>query len=138
MRNRHGVFGSVFLAAALLLAAGCYVQAAPGPQAVPVQPAQTTGTATLIINNLSAEPIHYIYMSLSADTNWGHDLLGQTTVLEPGAAFTLTGIVPGTWDVKVVDRTGNCKVIQGQPFGTGTYTLDVDSLDWFAEGACPL
>jgi len=138
VRNLHRVSKSVFLAAALLLAAGCYVQAAPGPQPVPVQPGQTAGTATLIINNLSAEPIHYVYMSLSSDTNWGPDLLGESTVLQSGASFTLTGIVPGTWDVKVVDSSGNCKVIQGQPFGVGTYTLDVDSVDWFANGACPL
>ena len=138
MRNRHRVFGSVFLAAALLLAAGCYVQAAPGPQAVPVQPAQTAGTATLIINNLTGDYIDYIRMSPSASQTWGPDLLGQSTRLQAGASFTLTGIAPGTWDVRVENANHQCKVIQGQPFGVGTYQLDVDSVGWSEPGGCPL
>ena len=134
MRTLHRVLGVVSLTA-LLFTLGCpvYVQQPVQPVGPGPVPA---ATVSVIINNISAEPIHYIYMSPSAQTTWGPDLLGASTILEVGATFTLTGITSGTWDIKVVDSTGNCKVLMNQTLTEGTYTLDVTSDEWQPPANC--
>jgi len=119
----------------LLFAFGCPVYVTQPVQ--PVGPGPTpTASISVIINNISAEAIHYIYMSPSAQTTWGPDLLGETTILEVGATFTLTGVSAGTWDIKVVDSSGNCKVLMNQTLVEGTYTLDVTSDQWQPPANC--
>jgi len=118
----------------VVLGAGCpvYVQDPGGPQAVPVYGG---APATLAINNVSAEAVHYIHMSPSADTSWGPDLLGASTVLQVGQAFTIQNVAPGQWDVRIVDSSGNCKVFFNQTFTAGgAYSLDVGSDDWIVPG----
>lgn len=117
----------------VVLGTGCpvYVQ---DPGGVPVAGG---APATLMINNISAEPIHYIYMSPSAQNTWGPDLLGESTVLDVGQSFTIQNIVGGQWDVKIVDGSGNCKLFWNQSFASGgVYTLDVGSEEWTAPGGC--
>lgn len=132
MQKHRGIVVALSLLV-VALGAGCpvYVQDpnGPGPGPGPVAP------ATLVINNLSAEAIHYIYMSPSAQTSWGPDLLGAETVLNVGEAFTINGVTPDMWDVKIVDGSGNCKVFYRQSFAAGgSYTLDVGSQEWIAPG----
>ncbi len=54
-----------------------------------------------IINNSSIE-ICYVYFSSSEATDWGPDQLGENTTIPPGQQFTIEGIPPGTYDLKVV------------------------------------
>lgn len=93
------------------------------------QPSTSGGSELLVINS-SAEPIFYIYMSPSAQTTWGPDLLGSE-VLMIGQTFTITGLTPGAWDIRVVDQSGNYKEFYNQRIGAGqVYTLEVTSTGW--------
>ena len=134
--HRRVVFGSL-AAALLLVASGCpvyYTQPQPQPQ----PPVVTGPPASLVITNLSAEPVYYIHMSPSASSSWGQDLLGQD-VLGVGSSFTITGVTSGQWDVAVFDQTGNCKIFYQEWFDPGTeYTLDVDAYEWTPPYECPV
>lgn len=93
------------------------------------QPAAVGSSELLLVNN-SAEPIFYIHMSPSNDTNWGPDLLGEA-VLHVGEQFRITGIAAGVWDIRVVDSSGNKKEFYRQNVGTsGSYNLNIDSYGW--------
>lgn len=139
MSRIHRVLGFATLGLALTFAIGCPVyvqQPPPGDPTQPVTPVPPVTTVTVIINNISAEPIHYIYMSPSTQDTWGDDLLGQSTVLNVGEQFTITGVVPGQWDIKVQDASGNCKILMQQSLTDGAYTLDVTSSDWRPPESC--
>lgn len=58
------------------------------------------GNATLTIINNSGVTIFYAYVSPSTSSEWGNDVLGASTI-PAGGSFTVTGIVPGTYDLKV-------------------------------------
>jgi len=64
----------------------------------------------LRINNHSRYAIHRIYMSSAESNQWGRDLLGDG-VLAPNGAFTLTDIVSGEWDIRLVDRYGHACIL---------------------------
>jgi len=88
------------------------------------------GPATLALNNLSNETVYQVFMSPTAQNTWGPDLLGAH-VLHVGQAFTLSNITPGTWDIRVVDASGNYKQWFGEYLGAGgSYRIDVSSGGW--------
>lgn len=64
------------------------------------------GNATLTIINNSGVTIFYAYVSPSTSPDWGNDVLGASTIAN-GESFTVTGIVPGTYDLKVEDSSHN-------------------------------
>ncbi len=64
------------------------------------------GDATLTIINNSGVTIFYAYVSPSSSPDWGPDVLGASTIAN-GGNFVLTGIVPGTYDLKVEDSSHN-------------------------------
>ena len=91
---------------------------------------QDATPAQLYITNNSNEAIHGIFMSSSAQESWGPDQLGNRT-LQRGQRFQLTNISPGTWDVRVVDASGNYKVFYNEQVAAGrAYELHIDSNGW--------
>lgn len=58
------------------------------------------GVTFTIVNNSSAD-ICWIYLSPSEDDEWGPDQLGDTNILAAGSSWDITGIEPGTYDLRV-------------------------------------
>ncbi|HET7435089.1 MAG TPA: hypothetical protein VFN10_10310 [Thermoanaerobaculia bacterium] len=67
--------------------------------------------ARVKIINQSKWEIHHIYLSSTDNDEWGPDQLGED-ILEKGHSLTLTGIVCGDYDIKVVDEDGDECVIE--------------------------
>lgn len=61
--------------------------------------ALSSETAQLVIVNDSSVDICYLYVSPSNAGDWGPDQLGDQTI-PAGSQFTLTGITPGTYDLR--------------------------------------
>lgn len=88
------------------------------------------GAATIEIDNISNETIYYVYMSPTQQSTWGPDLLGSN-VLQRGQRFTLSNIQPGTWDLRVVDRSRNYKEWRNFTVEAGGgYRLQVSAGSW--------
>jgi hypothetical protein len=67
----------------------------------------------LDVTNKSKTSIHHLYLSASSQKNWGPDQLGSGSddVVGPGVKFTLHGIEPGSYDVKISTEDGTeCEV----------------------------
>jgi hypothetical protein len=60
-------------------------------------------TATVKVINQSNWEIHHMYLSTSADTEWGPDQL-EDSILAKGDSITLTTIPCDVYDVLVVDE----------------------------------
>src|ERR1700750_2668325 len=67
-------------------------------------------TVTLKIQNTSEVGIFSIYMSRPDHAAGETDTLGNGK-LAPGTAITITGIAPGSYDMKLLDENGNSCVI---------------------------
>ena len=96
--------------AALLFASLCALSAAapPGPRDASAAQAQRY---QLKIQNHSRYQIQRLYMSSSEDENWGPDQLGER-VLRPGSAHTISDILPGKYDLKLVNEDGDPCVLR--------------------------
>ena len=68
-------------------------------------------TATVVINNKSDWKLDHLYLSPTAESEWGPDQLGDK-VIATGDKFTLTGIPCNIWDIKVTDEDGDECVIE--------------------------
>lgn len=68
--------------------------------------------ATIKIINQSKWEIHHLYLSSTADKNWGPDQLGDDTIDAKGGEYTLTDIDCDNYDVKVVDEDGDECVVE--------------------------
>ncbi len=89
-----------------------------------------TGPATIWVHNDSNESIYYIYMSPSSESVWGGDLLGSN-VLHTGSTFQLYNVPEGSWDIRVVDSSGDVKEFYGEWVSAGgEYDLVVDAYNW--------
>ena len=67
----------------------------------------------LVIYNQSSTPVHHLYMSAIDRTNWGPDQLGDGAddTIDPGERFTLRGIDPDDYDVRLITGDGDvCEV----------------------------
>lgn len=67
--------------------------------------------ATIKVINQSNWEIHHLFLSSSADDQWGPDQL-EDEVLAKGDSITLTGIDCDDYDIKVVDEDGDECTIQ--------------------------
>lgn len=56
--------------------------------------------ALTVINNSSID-ICYLYVSASTDEEWGPDQLGSETILSAGQSFSVEGIDPGSYDMRI-------------------------------------
>lgn len=90
----------------------------------------TGATAQVSLVNESSAPIFQVYMSSSAQTSWGDELLNGR-VLQPNQSFDLTGVAPGVWDIRVVDRDGLWKEFYSQQVNpNGNHRLVITSDEW--------
>lgn len=86
----------------------------------------TDCAAKLRVQNSSSYTLHHLYLRGCADVNWSPDQLG-TSYVSPGQSFTLSGIAPGCWYLRVTDA-GGVYNWQSQPvtFTAGTtYTWTI-------------
>jgi hypothetical protein len=72
----------------------------------------------LAVSNQSKSAIHHLYLNHSSSSEWGPDQLGEkpSDVVPPGGKFTLSGITPGTYDVKVATADGTECTVEGADF----------------------
>jgi hypothetical protein len=68
-------------------------------------------SARLVVENNSSTTICYLYLSLSSDSEWGSDQLGDTSIL-PGESYELWDIPPGTYDMRITDCSDNQLAVQ--------------------------
>lgn len=66
---------------------------------------------TLEVNNNSGFNIYHIQMSSSYDISWEPDLLGSR-ILYDGNSFTVTGITPGLYDIRLVDEDNDQCIVK--------------------------
>ena len=74
--------------------------------------AMAAGNKLEIVNN-SSKTIYHLYLSDADSDEWGDDQMGdnEDDVIEAGGSFTLTDIESGTYDVKLVTKSGaECEV----------------------------
>lgn len=72
----------------------------------------------LEVVNKSKTSVHHLYVSNSGSKEWGPDQLGSGSddTVEPGSKFTLHGIEPGSYDVKLVTAEGTECEVDGADF----------------------
>ena len=68
-------------------------------------------SATVKVINQSNWDIHHMFVSSSADEQWGIDHLGDE-ILTKGQSMTLTSVPCDVYDIKVVDEDGDECVIE--------------------------
>jgi hypothetical protein len=90
------------LAACLLIAAPCMVQAQQGNK------------FRFTISNQTRLVVDEVRLSPSGENNWGPDYTG-TSVLKPGQAIAMPDLAPGQYDVKFVDVAGNACTLHSIP-----------------------
>lgn len=57
--------------------------------------------AKLVLVNNSGALLCYLYIALPSDDTWGNNQLPEGTQVRTGTNFTITGIPPGTYDLRV-------------------------------------
>jgi hypothetical protein len=81
------------------------------------------------ITNNSSYSIHHLYLSSSQDDSWGSDQLGERTI-EPGETYTLRGIPPDEYDIRIVDEDQDaCEVRQVTLTGNIPVTITDEVLE---------
>ena len=72
---------------------------------------------TFTVFNHSSYRINHLYVSPTSNTYWGSDRLGDD-IFYPNYRFDLD-VIPGWYDVKVVDQDGDSCVINNVDFRNG-------------------
>lgn len=67
-----------------------------------VSPPTAAGTNLNILNN-SDSPLCYVYAAQHSGVSWGDDQLGTTDVIAAGGSFTVSGLLPGQYDILTED-----------------------------------
>ena len=67
--------------------------------------------ATVKVINQSKWEIHHLFLSSTAEEEWGPDQL-EDEILTKGDSITLTGIPCNEYDIKVVDEDGDECIIE--------------------------
>ncbi len=106
---------------------------APAPALRPgftvTRPPNHLGAATLVIVNRSAEPLHRIALRSSRSRTWRPNQLQRTLVV--GGVYTVHGIRPGSWELRVEDLAAYKEWHDLRFEGGGEYTLVVTSEGWY-------
>ena len=79
-----------------------------------------------ITNDLGAWDIHEIYISPSAEEDWGESISAE--ILEPGQEFT-SMVIAGDFDILVVDEDGDEYKRYDVTIGTAGYNWSVELSD---------
>ena len=105
---------------------------APTPAPAPTQPPPTqppsAETATLILQNDSAETICFVLISLAENEDWGEDWLDDTEVIAPGDSYTFD-VPAGTYDLEARDCDSNVLATEWETDldGATTWTISGDA-----------
>jgi hypothetical protein len=78
--------------------------------ATPKQFAAQNGHTFTIVNSSGFE-INEIHISSVGDSSWEHDRLG-TNVLRSGHKYTIGGILPGYYDIKLIDEDNDSCIMK--------------------------
>src|SRR5271167_1325809 len=84
----------------------------------------------LRMENDTGVELYHVYVSSIYSDIWGDDQLGQG-IFHDGSTFTITGISPGRYDLRFVDRGGAACVVRDVPiYGNRYFDL---SLGWLVD-----
>lgn len=90
----------------------------------------------LDITNSTGVAIYEIYISLSDDTNWGEEMLGDR-IFGAGETMEFTTDILGSeydlWDIRIIDEDGDEVLFNGVDFSASTELV----LSWGADGRTP-
>lgn len=81
-------------------------------------------------NGLGNWDVHAVFIDPSSEPEWSEERLGATYILTQGQSFTVM-VVPGTYDIRLVDNDGDTYSRWEVPIGTGGYqwTVTLEDLD---------
>jgi hypothetical protein len=83
----------------------------------------------LTVTNQSKYEIQELYVSRSNTDDWGNDLLGDETIAN-GGQFVVRNLLPGTYDLKVVDEDEDECVVEGVDLASNyTWRLTDDVIE---------
>ena len=86
-----------------------------------------------IRNGTGDYDFYFIYVSDSRLTEWGRDLLGRDTILEPGEILRVNTPIPigsTTWDIRIIDEDGDSYTFWNRRIRSGeTIVVTLDDLD---------
>ncbi|HXA26565.1 MAG TPA: hypothetical protein VNW90_30115 [Acetobacteraceae bacterium] len=82
---------------------------------VPLQPASAQGQRFFAYNNTTRTDFTGVCMAPAGTENWGPNqaLNDRDKSLDAGERLTLTGVAPGHFSVKLVERSGRTCILQG-------------------------
>lgn len=90
----------------------------------------------LDITNGTGVAINEVYISMSDDTNWGEDMLGNR-VFAAGDTLRFTTEVVGNeytlWDIRIIDADGDEVIFEGVDFSASEEL----NLNWGSDGRTP-
>lgn len=94
------------------------------------QPEIPKGSATIVLINQSAEPIHRIAIAPHQESDVTDNLL-QEGPLIVGQSIALEGFPAGTWDISVQDSSGKSRTFKKQRIDDHKeYSLIIDAYHW--------
>src|SRR5687768_14101692 len=79
------------------------------------------------LENKSDWAFHELYVSPVNTSDWGPDQLRDDTV-ETGERFTLHGVRPGKYDVRIVDEDGDECVVRNVTLKSNDYSVFTNDL----------
>jgi hypothetical protein len=66
----------------------------------------------LQMENNTGYDVYRLYFSSANSNRWGDDMLGPVRIFRDGSRFTITGIAPGSYDLKFVDQDNDVCVVR--------------------------
>jgi hypothetical protein len=81
---------------------------------VPFQPVSAQGQRFFAYNNTTRTDFTGVYMAPAGTENWGPNqaLNDKDKALDAGEGLTLTGLAPGHFSVKLVERSGRTCIMR--------------------------
>jgi hypothetical protein len=129
--GRRAPRGLVAAVLALLLASLCSACGAPRTRATSPGSAAAMLPASLVVDNQSASPVVDVHIRPAASEDWGNGLIGASEPIIEGARYTVEGIPPGVWDVRLSDDGDNQQIFFDIYLAAGAaYELQVTDEDW--------
>jgi len=89
-------------------------------------------TRTFTVVNGSHIRIDHLYVTPNTYSRWGYDRLGRY-VLQPGYRYDVS-VVPGWYDVKLVDKDGDECIVPSVDFRRGETWTITDGILLYCEG----
>lgn len=94
-----------------------------------IRPPNGMGSAQITIRNEAAEPLRFIAFRSVGASRWRNNQLSYT--LNPGEEYTVTGIAPSTYELRVETSRGYKEWRPLRVGAGGVYTLVVTTQNWY-------